>query len=226
MVTDMAGLNFVAAAPRCLQRLEMRQGIVPTSVGKRHIVIVKPPVSAQFEEYLQYELERLRKYNYSHQWLQKLLENVGKNSPKTQCWLFREACAATMRHYQGDEIVARENGKETKDQPKVEWRFVNIQLTDDEREAARMLYSEQVDLWDTVVVCLKDGYKVTLSFDAETDSYCAALSGTRCGKPNQNLTLTAWGDDEMSALAYVIYKHAVKLEFVWEREGMKAKRLG
>jgi len=122
--------------------------------------------------------------------------------------------------------MAIKGSKDEKDTQKPEWRFVNLQLSDEEREAAKMFYSEPDTLWDTVVMALKDGYKVTLSYDGETDSYCAALSGAHCGKPNQNLTLTAWGDDEMTALAYVIYKHAVKLEFVWEKGGAKPRRLG
>lgn len=106
------------------------------------------------------------------------------------------------------------------------WRFINITLSDDQREAAKGDYADTDSLWDTVVAVLKDGYKLTLSYDAETDSYCAALSGTNCGKPNERLSLTAWGESEVEALQYVFYKHVTVLEFVWERPGVKAKRLG
>lgn len=107
-----------------------------------------------------------------------------------------------------------------------EWGFVNVQLSDDERTAAMLDYQEPDALWDTLVMALKDGYKVTLSFDGETESYCAALSGTNCGKPNERLSLTAWGEDETDALKYLMYKHVTKLEFVWNKPGIKPRRIG
>jgi len=107
-----------------------------------------------------------------------------------------------------------------------DWGFVNVQLSDEEREAAKLDYAEEGALWDTLVVALRDGYKVTLSYDGETDSYCASLSGTNCGKPNEKLSLTAWGENETDALVYVLYKHVTKLQCVWQQSGAKPRRLG
>lgn len=106
------------------------------------------------------------------------------------------------------------------------WGFVNVTLSDEQREAAHLDYKDGDTMWDTIVTVLRDGYKVTLSYDAETESFCAALSGTHCGKPNERLSLTAWGESELTALQYVLYKHVTVLEFVWQRPGTKAKRLG
>lgn len=189
-------------------------------------MIEKPSIEEQFQELLNYELGLLMQSNFNSDWMKRRLENVGKNSPKMQCWLYREAFAAILRKYHGSEAMAKQDTKQVEGKVLPEWRFVNIQLSDDEREAAKLNYADTDSLWDTLVITLKDGYKVTLSYEAETDSYCAALSGLHCGKPNERLTLTAWGDNEVDALAYVFYKHVTKLEFVWEQPGMKAKRLG
>lgn len=109
---------------------------------------------------------------------------------------------------------------------KAAWGFVNVTLSDDQREAAALDYQDPDFMWDTLVTVLRDGYKVTLSYDAETDSFCAALSGTNCGKPNERLSITAWGATEIAGLQYVLYKHVTVLEFVWQRPGQKPKRLG
>lgn len=106
------------------------------------------------------------------------------------------------------------------------WGFVNVQLSEDEREAAQVAYRDTGDLWEHLILIVKDGYKLTISYDAETDSFCAALSGVNCGKPNERFTLTAWGADETASLQYLAYKHISKLDYVWNKPGAKQPRLG
>jgi hypothetical protein len=122
--------------------------------------------------------------------------------------------------------VAREKQEDHGTGKAFDWTFVNVQLTEEECQAARLDYQEEGTLWDTLITVLKDGYKVTLSYEADSDSYCAALSGTNCGKPNEKQTLTAWGENETVALMYLFYKHVTKLEFVWAKPGAKTRRLG
>jgi len=122
--------------------------------------------------------------------------------------------------------VAKPQGTPDKAIEVREWGFVNVQLSDEEREAALLDYADPNALWENLVLALRDGYKVTISYDTDTESFCAALSGTHCGKPNEKLTLTAWGASETDALVYVLYKHIVKLEFKWQQPGVKQHRLG
>lgn len=143
-----------------------------------------------------------------------------------RCWLARECFDEMSKHYGGEKVAKSSEVVSKEKSEQREWGFVNVQLSDEEREAALLDYAESDTLWDTLVVSLKDGYKVTLSYDGETDSYCAALSGTNCGKPNERLTLTAWGDNETDALRYLLYKHVTKLDFQWVKNGGKQKRLG
>lgn len=195
-------------------------------VDKRLIVRGERDAQAEFRELAEMYRERVRTHNYSYLWFRGIFPRWGRQSPKMCCWVARECFDEMYRHFQEDDVASgRGNKPEAKDNEPA-WGFVNVQLSDEERTAAVLDYADNDTLWDTLVVSIKDGYKVTLSYDGETNSYCAALSGTNCGKPNERLTLTAWGSDEIMALQYLIYKHVTKLEFVWQKPGAKQARLG
>lgn len=209
-------------------RQTIRHDFVRVSVGRGHIVSVsgKPSVEDQFTELAEDYRKDARKAKFSYHFFRHIFTASYVGSVKMRCWLAREVLDE-MRLYYGAEIMARNSNTGSKDNTEVrDWGFVNVQLSDEERTAALLDYAESDTLWDTLVVALKDGYKVTLSYDGETDSYCAALSGTNCGKPNEKLTLTAWGENETDALRYVFYKHVTKLEFVWSKPGVKQRRIG
>jgi hypothetical protein len=188
--------------------------------------IVKPTEAEQFREMAEMYRMTVRTYSYRYLWFSDLFRNYGRMSPKCCCWLARECFDEMYKHYQ--EIGMPKVSSKTPDDKKDfrDWGFVNVQLSDDQREAALLDYADPDALWETLVIALRDGYKVTLSYDGETESYCAALSGTNCGKPNERLTLTAWGSDETDALKYVFYKHVTVLGLVWQKPGAKQQRLG
>lgn len=195
-------------------------------VGKPRTENGKPPIEDQFRELAEMYRAEVRRCNYSYSWFKGIFPKWGRQSPKMCCWLARECFDEMYLHYQEGTTVKQDQRKQGTEGKQNEWGFVNVQLTDDERTAALLDYADPDTLWDTLVVSLKDGYKVTLSCDAETNSYCAALSGTNCGKPNEKLTLTAWGDSETDALKYLLYKHVTRLEFTWQKNGAKERRLG
>lgn len=199
---------------------------VATGVGSAHTGDVKPSLEEQFRELALYFRERAREEGFSYLYFQGIFKNSWNGSMKMRCWLAREVFDEMSRFYGRAEMPGKErNGKQ--DGGKLDdWGFVNVQLSDEEREAAMLDYADSDTLWDAVVVCLSDGYKVTLSVDPESGSFCAALSGTNCGKPNERLTLPAWGDNETDALKYLMYKHVTKLAFVWKKAGERPKRLG
>lgn len=202
------------------------RNIAQMPVDKRPIGSEKPTLDEQFRELAVIYRREVVEYGYSYRWLIELVRNWPKHSPKCRCWLARECFDEMSLYYGSDTMAQRISGDKQSKSDLPEWGFVNVQLSDDERTAAMLDFTDPDTMWDTLVVSLKDGYKVTLSYDGETDSYCAALSGTNCGKPNERLTLTAWGEDEITALKYLLYKHVTKLEFIWKKNGAKERRLG
>lgn len=203
-----------------------RANIVRISVDKRRIDIVYDVTEQDWLEVAEYFRGKVRDFNYGYLWMEVILANVWRYSPKMRCWLIRECFSEMALHYwRGTEMKGKDSAI-GKDETLPAWGFVNVPLSDEQREAAHLDYKDGDSMWDTIITVLRDGYKVTLSYDAETDAYCAALSGLHCGKPNERLSLTAWGESELTALQYVLYKHVTVLEFVWQKPGMKAKRLG
>jgi len=71
-----------------------------------------------------------------------------------------------------------------------------------------------------------EGYKLSLSFDSESSSYCAALTGKDCVPENQRKTITAWYDTASEALRLVLYKHHVVAAGLWARAQVAGKRRG
>lgn len=197
-----------------------------THIDRPHTDNGKLTLDEQFRELADMYRARVRRYNYTSQWFEEIFPRWGRMSPKMCCWLARESFDEMSRHFGGDNMAQKAENAGKDGKKDFDWGFVNVQLSDEEREAARLDFADTDALWETLILALKDGYKVTLSFDAETESYCAALSGTNCGKPNERLTLTAWGANETDALCYLLYKHVTKLGFVWQKAGAKQARLG
>jgi len=189
-------------------------------------VKTKLTVSEQFEELEIAYREEFRLSSWSYLCFRDLLRNYSRWSPKMRCWLFR-SIFDELYQCTGGLVVARNLEGDKPKAPQTEsWGFVNIQLSDDERDAATVKYQDAALMWETLITVVKDGYKLTLSYDGETDAFCAAFSGTNCGKPNERFTLTAWGSHETEALEYLVYKHVDKLEFVWNKPGVKQARIG
>lgn len=200
--------------------------LVRLSVVKKGGAGVPRDIQAEFAELEVVWREQVLRDFPSGLWFWELRKNLFRYSPKMKCWLLRCCFDELADLLWRDAKMPRGNGQEERKEKLGEWGFVNVTLSEDEQVAAKQDFGDPDTLWERLVMALTDGYKLTLSYDAESESYCAAYSGTNCGKPNEKLVLTAWGATETDALIYLAYKHEVKLLFVWNKPGNKARRLG
>jgi len=146
-------------------------------------------------------------------------------TPKMLCWGFREACSGMYALMEG-ERMAKSNSESVKNEEKALWVFIDLKLSEDEMEAGLLTWKDDAELWDITVQTMLEGYKVSLSHEAESDSYCAALTGKDCVPENQNKTITAWYDTAIDALRLVLYKHHVASGGVWGTSSTRGKRRG
>lgn len=146
-------------------------------------------------------------------------------SPKMRCLMFRIACRQMYEHLRGDRM-ARKTVVEQPSPKAATWSFIDIKLSDDELEAGLLLWSDADELWDLVVQVMVEGYKVSLTRDEESDSFCASLTGKDCTPDNRSKTITAWFDTASDALRLVLYKHYVVAASGWGAAQTSTKRRG
>lgn len=97
-------------------------------------------------------------------------------------------------------------GKKRFKVPFSEFRFVRIELTEQEKNSYRQLLESgefdeiPLDEW------LASSYKVSLSADGEGGGVVASITSVYSDSPNAGLVLTARGRSAVSALAVLTYK--------------------
>lgn len=148
------------------------------------------------------------------------------NSPKMISWWRREILNHV--YYQIQEVlqVAGKAKNEQAGDEQQKWEFVPCELSEAEIADALGQFSDGGVLWDLAVSTMQEGYKLSITYEEKSDSFCASLTGKNCPKPNQGKTLTGWYDDPSSALAVVLYKANVKLGGVWVNPDQGKKRRG
>lgn len=72
---------------------------------------------------------------------------------------------------------------------------------------------------------LDDGYKLSLRFEEQSQSYTASLTGTP-HSGNAGLTLTAWAKELDLSLAVLYYKHVVLCDGTWPEPGRRYSEHG
>lgn len=75
-------------------------------------------------------------------------------------------------------------------------------------------YSEWVQQNNVVPVELLaelcgEGYKISISWVFDQNSFCASLIGTPTTKANEDVVMTTWSDDLPEVIAMMYYKHVV-----------------
>lgn len=146
-------------------------------------------------------------------------------SPKMRCLMFRVACRQMYEHLRGSGLARKTEGDQRDGKP-VQWAFVDVKLSDDQMEAALLMWGDPDELWDVAIQSMIEGYKLSLSRDEESDSYCAALTGKDCIPENRNKTITAWYDTAGDAMRLLLYKHYVAAASGWGTSESKGKRRG
>lgn len=96
-------------------------------------------------------------------------------------------------------------------------KFVNYELTKEEREALKALPAWSED-WDSWLDRASDaGYSITLKFDAFSKAFSAFMSVREVSHPNYGAILTGRGSTQLKALRQVLYKHWALAQEEWNR---------
>lgn len=148
------------------------------------------------------------------------------NSPKMLAYMFRSLFAYVSVRIIGENEVAKELIKQAaKDDPKP-WQFVNVTLTDEEISDAEEQLQDTEVLWELINAALEEGYKLSLTVEEESGSFCASLTGKFCPLPNRDKTISGWHETAVDSLRIVMYKHQIKLGGVWKSPDGGQKRKG
>lgn len=94
-------------------------------------------------------------------------------------------------------------------------RFVNYELSKEEREAlkAMPLWSEDWSTW--FLRACDDGYRFSIRFDDYSHAYACFMSTLREDSPNFNAILPGRGSEPIKALRQALYKHWALAECEW-----------
>lgn len=88
------------------------------------------------------------------------------------------------------------------------FEFVEIRLAETEKADFKAKYLKDPNHFLSELDGLaKNGYKLSLSYDANGNSIIASLTCREPGDPNFNYVLTARSSDTWEALCLVLYKH-------------------
>lgn len=108
----------------------------------------------------------------------------------------------------------------SKSKPQTNWSttFVRCELTSDQkRDVPTWVKKNDKSLDDLVISLLQANYKLSYSFNDQTDSFICSITGKPEGCDNASKVLTAHAKDYGTALWVVLYKHYVLFKGeIWE----------
>lgn len=96
--------------------------------------------------------------------------------------------------------------------PKVEsaWEgFAKVEMSDEDKEKFGEWELEDEDVFILMADLLNTGYKLTLSFSEQNNSYNAALTCKDKSSTNSGYTMSAYATAWYQALRVLLYKHTV-----------------
>lgn len=107
------------------------------------------------------------------------------------------------------------------------WKgFVNVELTDAQKPLVKASMSDMARLWTTVWDLVDAGYKLTISNDAQHNSYNVSMTCRNPKDVNAGLTLTGRGGTIEGAVASFVFKHSDILESDWTAVNAHGRRTG
>jgi len=99
-----------------------------------------------------------------------------------------------------------------------DWKgFKDFRLTAEQLEGFAAFDTDDDDLMDLLQTTLVEGYKLTLTYNGQSDTYNAAMTCNAEKHVNQGYTMSAFAPSAYSALKLLLYKHAVLLEGDWNK---------
>lgn len=101
--------------------------------------------------------------------------------------------------------------KRSNDRNSQEWgkfEFVAVNLTEEEKKQFRLAYKDKPnDLLNPLDGFLKNGYKISLSYDQQNNCVLASMTGKDPASPNYNYVMTSRAADAWESLALALFKH-------------------
>lgn len=147
------------------------------------------------------------------------------NSAKMLAFMYRTLFRSMGDRYEKEHDMANKGKQDNNPLSETPWTFVNIQLTDEEIEAALEQLQDAEIVWEMLNECLEGGYKLSLTVEKESGSFCASLTGKFCPPANRDKTISGWHETALDSLRVLLYKHNVKLGGVWSvPAGAQARR--
>lgn len=96
------------------------------------------------------------------------------------------------------------------------WKgFVNVELLDAHKPLVKASQENPDRLWVVIWDLIDGGYKLTISNDAQHNSYNVSMTCRAAKDVNNGLTLTGRGGSVLGAVASFVFKHDVLLEGDW-----------
>ena len=99
-----------------------------------------------------------------------------------------------------------------------DWKgFKDFKLTAEQLEGFASFDVDDDDLMDLIQTVLAEGYKLTLTYNGQSDTYNCALTCNAEKHKNQGYTMSAFAHSAYTAMKLLMYKHAVLLEGDWDK---------
>jgi len=93
--------------------------------------------------------------------------------------------------------------------------IVNVNLSDEQKMLIKSNVPALKALWEAVEDWTADNYKVTLSYDDQTDCHAVYLIGKDNQAVNAGMMLAGYAPTLSGAIAVLLYKHQVVCEGDW-----------
>jgi len=93
--------------------------------------------------------------------------------------------------------------------------FVNCNLTDDQKDFVKANVLPLKELFDQLDDLVADNYKITMSYDDQTDCYSVFMIGKDNQTINNGLMLSAYAPILSGALSLLLFKHFTVLKEDW-----------
>lgn len=107
------------------------------------------------------------------------------------------------------------------------WTFVRCELTPEERDHfTGWLHESQDDMVELLTNALLTGYKLSVVFDSDNDTWIATLSGTKYTAYNDKSSISSRHGSFDDAIMLMLYKHLVLGEGGQWRDGSQGGQWG
>jgi len=98
------------------------------------------------------------------------------------------------------------------------WKgFKDFKLTAEQLEGFASFDVDDDDLMDVVQSVLGEGYKLTLTYNGQSDTYNCAITCNAEKHENEGYTMSAFAHTAYIAMKLLMYKHTVLLEGDWDK---------